>query len=317
MTTAPRLLCIAVAVTLFGQADAQPSAPREAVWRAAIARTPVPGRGCFEADYPVLVWKQVACTVAPRIPFAPATRRSASQDAVGGGHDYAAVTKKRTFAASGSFPVVKGLKSETGSNGQPNSYSLQLNSNFLAKTRACAGAADPSLCRGWQQFAFSSGSAVAFIQYWLVDYGAACPAGWDAFENHCFKNGSAIGVDPQPIKQLPNLKLTATAVKNAADTLVLTTKRRAYSVPGDDKIVNLAKDWHASEFNVFGDGGSRQANFNAGTKLTVEIDVQDGRHKAPECRTDGGTSGETNNLTLGTCIAMVGTMPLIQFKESN
>ena len=39
----------------------------------------------------------------------------------------------------------------------------------------------------------------------------------------------------------------------------------------------------ALEFNIIGDGGGSEANFNSGTKLTVEIAVNDGSTAAPTC----------------------------------
>lgn len=285
------------------------AASREEAWRARIARTPLPGSGCFEASYPLAMWKQVGCAAAPPRPYIPRT------DAVGDGHDYAAVTSRTTSAATGSFPVVKHVTSERGG-GRPNAYSLQLNSNVMAGVKACAGAADPSKCRGWQQFAFSNGFGVAFIQYWLIDYGTACPMGWSAFENSCVTNGNAIGVPAQAIKQLKVMTLSGSAVNKGSDTLVLTTRRKAYSVTGSDGVLQLAKFWTDSEFNVVGDGGGSQAVFNAGASLTVKIQVTDGTTDAPACAADAGTTGETNNLVLGPCTAEGGAEPFVTFTES-
>lgn len=295
------LLTFGIAAALVSQAQAD---PREAAWGAAIARTPAPGRGCFEAAYPLTVWKQVACVAAPDIPYA-----------VGAGNDYAAATKRPTSQATGSFPAVEGLQWEKGAGGQANSYSIQLNSNFMANEPACAGAADPGACRGWQQFAYSGGFGVAFMQYWLVGYGTACPMGWSPFETSCFLNGPAVSVPRMTIKQLPTMKLSGAAVKGGLDTLTFTTARKAYSVTGDDGVVHLAKLWRATEFNVFGDGGRAQATFNPGTALTVEIDVTDGARKAPTCQAGAGTSGETNNLNLGICTAFKGKNPRVRFEE--
>lgn len=299
-----------LALAIAALATQARAAPSESVWRAAITTTPAPGRGCFEADYPLAVWKQVACTVAPNRPYAPA-------GTVGAGNDYAAETKRLTSQATGFFAAVDGLEWERGAGNRPNSYSLQLNSNFMANDPACAGAADPNVCRGWQQFAYSAGFGVAFMQYWLIDYGAACPAGWAAFDASCFLNGPAVSAPPMAIAQIKTTKLSATAVKGGLDTLVLTTKRKAYSVTGDDGVVYLAKGWRGTEFNVFGDGGRAKATFNPGTTLTVEIDVVAGTRKAPVCAAGGGTSGETNNLTLGTCTTAKGKMPRVTFTEGN
>jgi hypothetical protein len=81
----------------------------------------------------------------------------------------------------------------------------------------------------------------------------------------------------------------------------------------------LADGWTGSEFNVIGDGGGSQANFNAGTSLTVKIDLTDGTKKKPACTPNAGTTGETNNLNLGACKAFKGkgdAVPYVQFVES-
>ena len=65
---------------------------REESWRAAIAHTPTPSKGCFTAAYPLTVWKQVSCVTAPERPYIPATGTRAGGQTVGDGNDYAAVT---------------------------------------------------------------------------------------------------------------------------------------------------------------------------------------------------------------------------------
>ena len=77
----------------------------------------------------------------------------------------------------------------------------------------------------------------------------------------------------------------------------------------------LADGWKGSEFNVIGDGGGSQANFNVGTALTVEIDLTDGTTGAPVCQANDGTTGETNNLNLKRCTASGGGVPSVVFKE--
>jgi hypothetical protein len=78
----------------------------------------------------------------------------------------------------------------------------------------------------------------------------------------------------------------------------------------------LSAGWTGSEFNVIGDGGGSEAEFNTGAALTDEIEVTDGTTNAPTCQSNGGTTGETNNLDLGTCKATGGASPKISFKES-
>ena len=42
------------------------------VWRKAMARVPLPGRGCFTSSYPRTEWREVPCTTPPARPYPPA-----------------------------------------------------------------------------------------------------------------------------------------------------------------------------------------------------------------------------------------------------
>ena len=290
-----------------------PDAQHQA-WRAAIEHTPVPQEGCFAATYPNTAWTRIQCKVAPKRPYLP--RNGHRGYTVGNGNDYAAVVTGLISSGVGNFPVVTGLKSETGYGGQANTYSLQLNSDFFT-TSVCNGASNPADCLGWEQFVYSN-SGVAFMQYWLLDYGSRCPSGgWMEYEGSCYRNSNAVDVPPQVITQLANLKLSGSAVAGGIDTLVLTTANGAYSTTGNDSVVYLADGWDQAEFNVVGDGGGSEAKFNKGTSLTVEIALKDGSTAAPKCEGDDGTTGETNNLTLGKCSTAGGSTPYIKFTESN
>jgi hypothetical protein len=298
------------------QAAPSVSDARLDAWTTAIAKTPVPSEGCFTASYPDTAWTKTACVTVPLRPFIPTHGVHGWTGTTGDGNDYAAVTSTLTSSGVGSFPVVTGLKTETDE-GHANDYSLQLNSNFMSSDPACAGAANPQNCLGWEQFVYSSGEDAAFMQYWLITYGPKCPAGWNSFSGDCYKNSNAVGVPLQVIKQLKNLKLSGSAVANGIDTLILTTKKgKAYSTTGQDSVVYLADGWTASEFNVIGDGGGSEAVFNAGTSLTVQIDLTDGSTNAPTCQAHDGTTGETNNLDLGSCTASGGQTPSVSFTDS-
>lgn len=256
-------------------------------WRAAIAHAPTPGEGCYAAAYPLNAWKKVACVAAPNRPYIPRSGVGGSQT-VGDGNDYAAVTSTLTSNAVGSFPEVKRLTSETD-DGSPNVYSIQLNSNFMSGDLACAGANNPGQCLGWLQFVYSSSSHAAFMQYWLIHYSGGsvhCPSGWFSFSTDCYKNSSAVSVPQEPVTDLQQMNLSGNAVNGGL------------------------------EFNIIGDGGGSQADFNAGTKLTVEIDLTDGTTQKPTCKAHDGTTGETNNLNLKKCKATGGTVPRVRFNES-
>jgi hypothetical protein len=283
-------------------------------WTTAITRTPAPHAGCFHATYPSTTWTEVACQAAPAVPFVPAS--GAGAQTVGNGHDYAAVVSGTVMSSAvGSFPTTKGLKTEAD-NGKANDYSLQLNSNFMSGSPACSGASNPSNCLAWEQFVYASGYHEAFMQYWLINYNATCPAGWFSYSSDCYTNSAAVGAPLEVITQLKNMSLSGVAVAGGVDTLTLTTSTDAYLTTGEDSVASLADGWTASEFNVIGDGNGSQAVFNAGTKLTVQIDLIDGQTTAPTCQSNDGTTGETNNLNLGKCTTAGGLTPSISFTES-
>jgi hypothetical protein len=304
----------ATAVQAASQAD--PNAQREDLWSTAIAHMPAPHEGCFQATFPSTSWKPVACVSAPNIPYIPRTGAGGVGQTVGDGNDYAAVVSGGLISqAVGSFPVVKGLKTESDE-GRANTYSLQANSNFMSGSPACNGASNPANCLAWEQFVYSSSSDAAFMQYWLINWDTTCPSGWNSVSGDCYKNSSAVRVPLQVIKQLKIMKLTGAAVANGSDSLTLTTKTQAYNTTGADSVVFLANGWNATEFNVIGDGDGSEAVFNAGTKLTVGIALTDGLTTAPTCQSHDGTTGETNNLNLGSCGTSGGSTPSVSFVES-
>jgi hypothetical protein len=320
-----RIFGCAVAASLVGgayfiaPAQATPAVPDALMdaWNKTIAKTPVPGEGCFTASYPGTSWTKVACVKAPDRPYIPSKGQHNGAFTTGDGNDFAAVTSTLTSEAVGSFPKVAGLKSETD-DGTANSYSLQLNSNFISSDQACSGSANPQKCLGWEQFVYSSDERAGFMQYWLIYYDTKCPTGWQSDGGgDCYTNSSAVSIPQEVITQLKYLQLSGTAVANGIDTFMLTVQGgKAYSTTGQDSVVYLADGWNASEFNVVGDGGGSEAVFNAGTKLTVGIDLTDGSTTAPTCEAHDGTTGETNNLDLGKCKASGGATPSVTFKES-
>lgn len=301
-------LACAVSAAIAGPVTADIEEQAQEAWRVAIAHTPVPEQACFHAAYPDTKWTKVACTTAADIPYLPT--RAAIGNTVGNGADYAAQVTGLISSSIGTFPVVTGVKAERG--GAPNTYSIQLNSNFM-NTAVCAGHTG---CQSWEQFVYSTTQQQAFMQYWLINYGK-CPAGWNTFSPDCYKNSAAVNVPKQVISQLSHLKMSASAVVNGIDTLVFTTATQAYSTSGPDSVVDLATGWNAVEFNIIGDGGGSKASFNKGSSLTVNIGVTDGSTAAPTCAVNAGTTGETNNLNLKSCTATGGTTPGIQFVESN
>lgn len=313
-----RIFALVAGLSALSLASTAHAAPNLSAWKQAIGNVATPGEGCFTASYPSVTWHRVACTVAPLRPFMPRDGRAGRT--VGDGNDYAAVSAGLTTKATGSFPVVSGVKTEKN-NGNSSEYSLQLNSNFSAASPACAKAKKPASCLGWEQFVFSEdggqeGSGVLFVQYWLIDYNKACPSGWMKFSKDCFRNSdSSIGVPKQTIKQLANLQLSGQASKSL-DTSTLVTAAKAYTMTGKDNILGLVKFWNASEFNIIGNGNGSEATFNKGASITVQIALKDGTTVAPICQANAGTTAETNNLNLGACTASGGASPSVTFTQS-
>lgn len=289
-------------------------------WRAALPNT-LPSRlGCYHAEYPSAIWRQVPCVTPPNVPYLPARGGPAGPGGlVGNGNDYVATTTQLITSATGSFGAVSGVLDEADQ-GTANRFSLQLNTNTFSSTPACSSAAIPSNCAGWEQFVYSN-SGVAFIQYWLIGYAKKCPKGWNAFGSDCWKNApSGASYGPEPITDLGSTELTGKASNGGNDTVAISGVDGNASAVNSDSTLELAEFWNNAEFNIFGDCCATSADFNSGVKLTVKTKVSSGSTAAPGCPIAGST-GETNNLYLGaSCTAdkqSGGASPRIVFNESN
>ena len=84
------------------QPSAEEAAKREA-WRATIARTPAPKKGCFTASYPNAEWQEVPC--GRPSPYPNLARRS-RPGVVGDAIDYSAQASGLISSAVGSFAIV-------------------------------------------------------------------------------------------------------------------------------------------------------------------------------------------------------------------
>lgn len=93
---------------------------------------------------------------------------------------------------------------------------------------------------------------------------------------------------------------------------MFTSGSEAYSTTESDSLTGLASAWASSEFNVIGDGNASEAVFGSGASIKVNIAVTSGT--PPTCESGAGTTGETNNLTLGSCTASGSS---VQFTESS
>jgi hypothetical protein len=307
------LICLAPSAQAAPAPDA--NAQLHAAWRTAISGGPLPGAGCFTAEYPDTGWKQVACVNAPNRLYAPA-----HSPAVGFGNDYAAEVGSQVTAAVGSFPSITGLKTEKNA-GVANQYSLQMNVPYFSSP-ACSSSPYPPGCEAWQQFVFAQnggkgGTSSAFMVYWLINYGPYCPSGWSQAALNCWINSSAVSVPRQKLAALADLQLSGSVASGGNDTVKLTTSTKAYAESAADSALNLAGSWRGTEFNVLGDGAGSQANFNKGVDITVNIQLTDGATTAPNCQTNQIFTYETNNLNLGSCKGTSGQNPSITFTEAD
>lgn len=312
---------------------------REA-WRKSMVRTPLPKKGCFQASYPDKEWREVACSTAkpfPPQPHAKGIKRGGTPLVGGGGTaDFSAETSGLYTSAEGTFNsvtpgVTEASDAPPGTSGAiANSFSLQLNTNTFTNsltTMLCQGAAQPSMCQGWEQFVFQNNlpptycTACVSIYYWLVPYGgAACPTGWTPDVGDCFISSTLAPVTPMTITRLASLTLLG-KISGGSDTVIL-DNNIALSATVSDSTLDLDQSWNAAEFNVFGGGGGNEAFFsnltstNPGTTIVVKTTVDDGTTNPPLC-TNASFTGETNNLDLVTCCPYGGTSPNIQFMETN
>jgi hypothetical protein len=308
-----------------------PEAAARANWKDFMTHNPESAQGCFHASYPDFTWEKVECKAAsPR--FHPVHRVPANGAAqvTGDGNDYVAQAAGLITQTLGTFPTVTGVTSESGvgvaSFGGggilgPNEYTLQLNTNFTGTTSVCAR---HSGCTVWQQFIYSpdysvQGEAAVFMQYWLIGYGSSrCPRGFGSDgEGDCYKNSAYAAAPDIPITSLGELSLSGTAVAGGNDTVVFNNGTDAYSISGKDSVLDISAVWQQSEFNVVGNAGGSEAVFNSGSSVTVKIALTDGSTAAPTCVANAGSTGESNNLNLGTCAASAGTQPSVEFTESN
>ena len=307
-------------------------------WHLSMAQIPLPKKGCFQAQYPNKVWREVTCVPTPNYPLLPAPPRHGPRPLiVGNNNDISPQTPSGFIStAIGSFDSVSGVTTESGPVGNAgpslsDTYTLQMNTNFFASNTVCQNAAVPSACNGWQQFVFENNTASspahrAYIQYWLIQYNTTCPTGqsWNQISLYggiyCWKNnsGGAVSVPNQPIANLGNLSLTGT-VSSTADQVSVFDGTTSYARAGDNAVAASA-GWNIAEFNIFGDGGNSSgggtASFAGNVTLVPRTRIIYGGRDAPTCTANGYTA-EMNNLSFGpTAPAASPPGPAIAFTES-
>ena len=295
-------------------------------WRALMAQSPPSGKGCFHVSYPNSAWENAQCvTGKPRVHPVRTGPKAPAPDDVGNGHDYVAQAQGLIGSVVGSFNAT-GVTSETGVDVLddgfgivgPNEYTLQINTNDTETTSACAGHTG---CTVWQQYVYATdystqGEAALYIQYWLVNWGTSpCPANWYQLGVDCYANSELTKVPDLPITDLNEIQLVGTASPGGYDVAGLFVGDDGYFSIANDSMLDISSVWKQAEFNVLGDAGLTQAQFNNGSRISVTVALTDGSNSAPTCVEDQGTAGETNNLALDGCQASVASTPQIQFTE--
>ena len=295
--------------------------PSEESWDWVREHIPL-NEGCYTSSYPNEAWQKTPCVRAPKRPYLPVGGPRPAQ--VGNSNSPSATASAPIYSAIGSFDSVTGVTSENGQVNNtgpsvPDAFSLQLNTQTFHQTPLCSGR--PIGCAGWQQFVYINdcgGGGCVFIQYWLLNYGQPCPdTSWIPNSGSCYKNSNAAPVGRQVIQNLSTMSLNGNATPGSNDTVIFYSGA-FYMVIAPDSLLNLGQYWQLAEFNVFGDGGGGQANFNAGSTIIVRLGVSSGSATAPTCGSNGFT-GETNNLffvAAGTPPSS-GRLPAIVFTESS
>jgi hypothetical protein len=202
-------------------------------------------------------------------------------------------------------------------------------------TTACG---DYGNCHVWQQFMYATdyncydgqvwspcGEGALFMQYWLYNWTApiqnpdgsttsTCPKDgtWWQSGTTCWKNSeSPVGIPDIPVENLGDVILSGSATVGGDDTIWIEygDDSWAHSAADGSKKggIDIASVWNQAEFNIVGDMDLSEAQFNYGAQITVLLAIIDGSQSAPTCLNNVGTTGEVNNMTLGTCVAGVGT----------
>jgi len=89
---------------------ATPNAGTVDVWRDNMLQTPLPKKGCFQANRPSATWQEVECVTPPPYPVVPAIGGNAFADLT-------AVVSGLIISATGSFPITSGVTSESDYSG--------------------------------------------------------------------------------------------------------------------------------------------------------------------------------------------------------
>ena len=290
----------------------------KAAWHKAMRNVRTPGRGCFRASYPALAWHAVKCVTVPLVPSAAAqparSARHVEPAQVGGANgDYVAQVPGLISEATGTFSDVSSGISETGlvqNTGSPvkDAFSLQLNSQLNFTTAACSASSN-SACTGWQQFLYTYGTdnPTVYMQYWLFDYGATsspstCPANWkyspstNGSQAGCYINSRGTPVPTVTASELGSVSLAGSAVSGGNDEVSLTIGSEEYAETASDSVLDLAAVWDQTQWGVYGDENSAEADFTAPASLEAQTTIEVSSGPSTVSCDPGDFTNETNNL---------------------
>ena len=239
--------CLAGAMSCAPQVYTPDDAPVRAAWAVSMHQAPPtqPG-GCFTADYPSIVWREVPCVTPKNIPMIP----RASTFVIGNNDDVAAQAPSGAISQTiGTFENTSSVTSESGPIGNSgpsiaNAYTLQINTNFMSGTSACSGSPNPG-CQAWEQFLYENdgSSADTHMQYWLIKYNTTCPdTTWNTFsftgstDIYCWKNSkNAASVPNQVIANIANWSFSGTAT-STGDSSTMNTGSSVFTANGDNAV---------------------------------------------------------------------------------
>jgi len=233
--------------------------------------------------------------------------------------------------------------------GGDNDFSLQVNANQFRTstpnatqsngTNPCASG---SACTGWQQFILTNYASLSpigsniYIQFWLIGYQAAfgtcpnsqIPGGWESgllgqwrtSNGSCFINSPAVGVPVQNISAIFSGQLLFAGINDLGglDVVSLLVGNQGFALALPTNFIGLGQVWTQAEFNVLGLWNSSQAVFSPGQTIGVAdtLTGAGGTAISAKCVPNQGTTGETNNLSLGQCPCFSNGSQ-IEFTESN
>ncbi|MBL8288128.1 MAG: VWD domain-containing protein [Rubrivivax sp.] len=291
-------------------------------WQDAIAATPAPGKGCFTAKYPGKTWRKTTCLTASKQANRPRTFD------IGGANHVVARSSGTVRSATGSFenvtPANLTASGPLATGGTaPDAFSLQINAQPFVPvssdaTIAACGTTKPA-CSAWQQFIYSQYQGFPnpriFVEYWLLGFGATCPAGWSPtlpgspLNTDCYLNSPGAYVGPTRVTaaDLGSVRLSAfagldnpttPAPDTSLDKVVLTWANGTAFLHTHDNLLGLNQRWKDVEWNVVGDCCGYKVDFSAGTSMVARAQLDDGGVQPPQCVPIGYTA-EKNNLNFG------------------